>query len=217
MAPQCTVVLVDDHPVFRLGLKQVVNNNKRFSVVGESGNGVEALELIRRVQPEIAVVDISLPGLDGLGLMRQLARQRLCTKCVILTMYLEESLFQEAMDLGAAGYVLKDNAVEEIVRCLSAVAAGDCYLSPSLSSFVVQLRQSQQALRLRTPGLDDLTQMERRVLKLIAQNKTSRQIGADLFISPRTVETHRRNICLKLGLTGSHALLEFALRHRAAL
>jgi DNA-binding NarL/FixJ family response regulator len=121
------------------------------------------------------------------------------------------------MDLGAVGYVLKENAVDDILHCLQAVAAGDCYLSPSLSNFLLRQRQSQQALRHQTPGLDDLTPMERRILKLIAENKTSKQIGAELFISPRTVETHRRNICLKLGLSGSHPLLQFALEHRAAL
>ncbi|HOK77635.1 MAG TPA: response regulator transcription factor [Verrucomicrobiota bacterium] len=215
--PQFTVVLIDDHPAFRLGVRQAINQDKRFEVVGEASDGIEALELMRHLQPDIAVVDISLPKLDGLGLMRQLTRHRLRTRCVILTMYLEESLFQEAMDLGAAGYILKDNTIEDIIRCLRSVSAGDCYLSPSLSDFLVRLRQSQQALRINTPGLDQLTSMERRILKLIAENKTSRQIGAELFISPRTVETHRRNICLKLGLTGSHPLLEFALRNRAAL
>ena len=97
------------------------------------------------------------------------------------------------------------------------MAAGDCYLSPSLSNCLLRQRQSQQALRDHTPGLDDLTPMERRILKRIAENKTSKQIGAELFISPRTVETHRRNICLKLGLSGSHPLLQFALQNRASL
>lgn len=217
MTAPCKVLLVDDHPAFRLGVRQVIVSDPQFTLVGEASDGQAALELIHRLRPDITVLDISLPKLNGLELMRLLARERPRPRFVLLTMHQEESLFQEAMDLGAAGYVLKENAVDDILRCLQAVAAGDCYLSSSLSSFLLRRRQSEQALRNQTPGLDDLTAMERRILKLIADNKTSKQIGAELFISPRTVETHRRNICLKLGLSGSHPLLRFALEHRAAL
>jgi DNA-binding NarL/FixJ family response regulator len=210
-------MLVDDHPAFRLGVRQVIVSDPRFMIIGEASDGQSALELIRRLRPDVTVLDISMPKLNGLDLMRLLVRERPPTRWVVLTMHQEESLFQEAMDLGALGYVLKENAVDDILRCLQAVAAGDCYLSSSLSNFLLRQRQSGQALRNQTPGLDDLTAMERRILKLIAENKTSRQIGAELFISPRTVETHRRNLCLKLGLSGSHPLLRFALEHRSVL
>jgi DNA-binding NarL/FixJ family response regulator len=113
--------------------------------------------------------------------------------------------------------VLKENAVDDILHCLQEVAEGNSYLSPCLSNLLLRQRQSQQTLRHQVPGLDALTPMERRVLKLIAENKTSAQIGGELFVSPRTVETHRHNMCLKLGLNGSHPLLQFALQHRAAL
>ncbi|MEK7677551.1 MAG: response regulator transcription factor [Verrucomicrobiota bacterium] len=217
MSTSHTVVLVDDHPAFRLGVRQVIASDPQFRVVGEASDGQAALELIRRVRPDLAVVDINLPKLSGLELVRQLVRERLRTRVVVLTMYQQESLFQEAMDLGVAGYVLKENAVDDILHCLQAVGEGGCYLSPSLSGLLLRQRQSQQNLRHQTPGLDDLTPMERRILKLIAENKTSKQIGTEFFISPRTVETHRRNICLKLGLSGSHPLLQFALENRASL
>lgn len=217
MTPRSKVILVDDHPTFRLGVRQVITGDARFEIVAEAGDGETALTVIRQLRPDIAVVDISLPKLDGLELIRRLVRERLRVRWVVLTMHLEESLFQAAMDLGAVGYVLKENAVDDILHCLQSVAAGDCYLSASVSKFLLRERQAQQALRQQAPGLDSLTPMERRILKLIAENKTSKQIGAELFISPRTVETHRRNLCLKLNLTGSHPLLQFALEHRAAL
>jgi DNA-binding NarL/FixJ family response regulator len=217
MSAKHSIVLVDDHPAFRLGVRQVVESDPQFAIVGEANDGLAALELLRRLRPAIAVMDINLPKLGGLDVVRQLVKERLRLRVVVLTMYQEESLFQEAMDLGVLGYVLKENAVDDILHCLQAVATGDCYLSPSLSNLLLRQRQSQQALRHEKPGLDALTSMERRVLKLIAENKTSKQIGAELFISPRTVETHRHNICLKLGLDGSHPLLQFALANRAAL
>jgi len=217
MTAPCKVVLVDDHPAFRLGVRQVIGSDPQFVIAGEASDGQAALELIRRLRPDITVVDISLPKLNGLDMMRQLVRDRPRTRWVVLTMHQEESLFQEAMELGAVGYVLKENAADDILHCLQAVAAGDCYLSPSLSNFLLRQRQSQQALRNQTPGLDDLTPMERRILKRIAGNKTSKQIGAELFISPRTVGTHRTNISTKLGLHGSHALIQFAIEHRSEL
>ena len=217
MKTRCTVLLVDDHPAFRLGVRAVIAGDAHFEVVGEAGDGLAALEMLRRLRPAIVVMDLNLPKLDGLGAVRQLIKERLAVRVVVLTMHQEESLFQEALDLGVLGYVLKENAVTDILQCLQAVAEGGSYLSPSLSNLLLRQRQTQQALRHQVPGLAALTPMERRVLKLIAENKTSVQIGGELFISPRTVETHRHNICLKLELNGSHPLLQFALEHRAAL
>lgn len=122
-----------------------------------------------------------------------------------------------ALDLGVKGFVLKENAVQDILTSLATVAAGGHYLSPTISGYLVRRRNRVEELATRTPGLDDLTKAERRVLKLIAENKTSREIAAELFISPRTVEAHRANISTKLQLRGSHSLLRFALENRAAI
>jgi DNA-binding NarL/FixJ family response regulator len=132
-------------------------------------------------------------------------------------MHKEESLLNRALDLGVMGFVLKDNAVENIISALEAVARGEHYLSPSISGFLVQRRSRTESLLAKKPGLEDLTKAERRILKLVADKKTSREIAKELFISPRTVEAHRANICSKLGLQGSHSLLQFALEHRRAL
>ena len=135
----------------------------------------------------------------------------------MLTMHKEEEIFNRALDFGAKGFVLKENAVEEIVKAIITVAAGEHYLSSSISGYLVRRRSRAESLAAQKPGLDDLTKAERRILKLIAEKKTSRQIGAELFISPRTVEAHRANICAKLELRGSHSLLQFALENRSAL
>jgi two-component system, NarL family, response regulator DegU len=132
-------------------------------------------------------------------------------------MHKEEEIINHALDIGVKGFVLKENAVEEILKAIAVVAAGEHYLSSSISSYLVRRRSRSEALAVQKPGLDDLTKAERRILKLIAEKKTSREIATELFISPRTVEAHRANICNKLALTGSHSLLQFALENRSAI
>ena len=211
------VLIVDDHPLFRSGLRQVITSNPCFELIGETGDGEAALRLIQEKKPDVAVLDVNLPGLSGLEIARQLQGKRLPVRFIMLTMHKEEEIFNRALDFGAKGFVLKENAADEIVKAIITVAAGDHYLSSSISGYLVRRRSRAEALAAQKPGLDDLTKAERRILKLIAEKKTSRQIGAELFISPRTVEAHRANICAKLELRGSHSLLQFALENRSAI
>ncbi len=211
------VLIVDDHPLFRQGLRNLVANDSRFELVAEAGDGAEALRLMAELKPDVAVLDVSLPGLSGLEVARLAQEKGRSTRLVILTMHKEEETFNRAMDLGVLGFVLKENAVEDILASIVAVSAGNHYITPSISNYLVQRHGRSTALASRTPGLEDLTRAERRVLGLIAQKKTSRQIAAELFISPRTVDAHRANACAKLGLAGSHSLLQFALENRSAL
>jgi DNA-binding NarL/FixJ family response regulator len=169
------------------------------------------------LKPDLAVLDVNLPGLSGLEVARKLQTKRCATRIIILTMYKEEETFNLALDLGVKGFVLKENAVQDILASLVTVAAGGHYLSPSISGYLVRRRGRAEELAAHKPGLDDLTKAERRVLKLIAEKKTSREIAAELFISPRTVEAHRANISAKLDLRGSHSLLQFALENRSAI
>ena len=217
MARRTTVLIVDDHPLFRSGLRQVITNDPRFELVGETGDGEAALQMIQEKKPDVAVLDVNLPGLSGLEITRKLQTKRLATRVIMLTMHKDEETCNRALDIGAKGFVLKENAVEEILKAIAAVAEGEHYLSSTISSYLVRRRNRAEMLAAKKPGLDDLTKAERRILKFIAEKKTSRQIGAELFISPRTVEAHRANICAKLGLTGSHSLLQFALENRSAL
>jgi DNA-binding NarL/FixJ family response regulator len=210
-------VIVDDHPLFRRGLREVIEEEHSLELVAEADNGVTGLDLIGRQATDIAILDINLPGMSGLDIVRKLAERRSPVKVVILTMHKDEEIFQKALALGVRGYVLKDNAVSDIVNCLKAVAAGDYYLTPSLSAYVVRRHQAADALAAARPALSKVTTAERRILKLVAENKTSKEIAKVLFISYRTVEAHRTNICAKLQLHGSHRLLEFALRHAGEL
>lgn len=215
MAHRITVLIVDDHPLFRSGLRQVIAEDDRFELVGETGDGEAAWQLIQEKKPAVAVLDVNLPGLSGLEIARKLQTERLLTHVIMLTMHKDEETCNRALDFGAKGFVLKENAVEEILKAITVVAGGEHYLSSTISGYLVRRRNRAESLAAKKPGLDDLTKAERRILKLVAEKKTSREIGAELFISPRTVEAHRANICAKLELTGSHSLLQFALENRS--
>ena len=218
MSGEIKVLIVDDHPLFRSGLRQVIESDSRFALIGETGDGEAALRLIQEKKPDVAVLDVNLPGLSGLEIACRLQEgKRPPVRLIMLTMHKEEEIFNRALDFGAKGFVLKENAVDEIVKAIVAAAAGEHYLSSSISGYLVRRRGRAEALAAQKPGLDDLTKAERRILKLIAEKKTSRQIGAELFISPRTVEAHRANICTKLELRGAHSLLQFALENRSAI
>lgn len=217
MSTKSTLILADDHPMFRLGLKTAIGMAKEFEIIAEADDGRIALDLIARRTPDIAVIDWQMPVLNGLEVLKEVKKQRVKTRIIILTMHNDESLFQEALDVGVCGFVLKDNAVADIVEGLRTVQQGEVYLSPKVSLAVLKRVRMATRLRQEKPGLDSLTVMERKVLKLVAGNITTKEIAAQLGVSPHTVETHRRNICQKLELQGSHSLLQFALEHRGQI
>jgi len=211
------VVIVDDHPIFRQGLRQAIEGNPRFEVVGEAGRGEEAVDTIVQESPEVVVLDLNLSGASGFEVIHALKTRKCKSAIVILTMIKEEPAFNSALNLGVRGYVLKENASADILDCIAAVANGDSYVCPALTDFMLHRRSRAAVLAQKRPGLDDLTLAERRVLKRIAEGKTSREIATEFFISPRTVESHRSHICEKLDLTGSNRLLQFAVANRDAL
>ena len=217
MTTEIRVLITDDHPVFRQGLRAAVERERGLKVVDEAENGAIALEKIQSLKPDVAVVDIHMPGFGGFDLVRALQKQRSPVKVIFLTMYKDEDMFNAAMDLGVKGYVLKDSAINDIVAGIRAVAAGQSYISPQLSGFLLGRVERASGLAKQTPGLNDLTPTERRVLKLIAEYKTSKEIGEQLHIHSRTVDNHRTNICQKLELRGSHSLFKFALEHKSDL
>jgi DNA-binding NarL/FixJ family response regulator len=211
------IVIVDDHPLFREGLRQVIRADRRFLLVGEADQGQAALELILKSKPDLAVLDIHLPLMNGFEVAAALQARRSPTRVVILTMLREEAAFHQAMNVGIQGYVLKENAVGEIVNCMLAVAGDSAYVSPTLSGYLLPRYNRAMALTRAQPGLADLTAAQRLVLRLIADRKTTKQIAAELSVSPRTVESHRAKITDKLSLKGSNSLLHFALENRNAL
>ena len=211
------VFVVDDHPIFREGVRKVIESDPRMVVVGEAADGAEGLAQIKALKPHVAVVDIDLPQTDGLELTRALQNLQPPIPTIILTMHKQEHLVMGALDRGARGYILKDNALSEALGAILAVAKGDFYVTPSLTGCLIKRSQRMEALQQEQPGLATLTFMERRVLKLVAQSKTNREIGKELFISPRTADTHRNNIREKLGLHGRHKLMQFAIAHQSEL
>jgi DNA-binding NarL/FixJ family response regulator len=210
-------MIVDDHPLFRQGLRQAIDGDSRFEVIGEAEDGQTALDRISQLHPEVAVLDVSLPGLNGLEVAAALRAKKSKVNLVILTMLKDEQAFNRALNLGIHGYVLKENAADEILNCIAAVSRNEAYVSPSLTDFLLRRRSRAESLASHKPGLDDLTVAEKRILKRVALGKTNKEIAGELFISPRTVETHRANICEKLELTGANRLLQFALENRDAL
>lgn len=216
-APEIRIVVADDHPIVRQGLRQTIEAERGFKVVAEATNGLTALDQIKSLKPEVAVLDIDMPELDGFGVVRALRDEKIAVEVVFLTIHRDEDFFNEAINLGAKGYVLKDSALTDIVSCIRSVASGQPYVSPSLTSLLLNRHRRAASLSERKPELKDLSPAERRVLKLIAEYKTSREISEELFISHRTVETHRTNISNKLNLHGSHALMRFALAHKSEL
>ena len=177
-----------------------------------------ALALITKLQPHVALLDIEMPKLDGLGVAREVVERRLNTAIVILTLHSNQDLFRSAMDLGCKGYILKDSAVQEVVAGIHAVASGRPYISSAITTDLLQSRN--QADPKSSPSLtSNLTPTELRIMRLIATGKTSKEIGADLSIHYRTVENHRTNICRKFELDGegANALLRFALQNKSIL
>jgi DNA-binding NarL/FixJ family response regulator len=217
MSKRQIILVADDHPVFRKGLVQVIQEEFAGAKIVEAGNGSEALVAIHDYKPAIAILDVDMPKKSGLDVATEIRRRGLPISVVILTMHENEEFFNKAMDLGVMGYVLKDGVVGEIISCLEAVSQGHHYYTPSLADFWVRRDQKKRVERNVEDGLSSLTPTERTILKLIAGNKTTREIAEDLFISPKTVENHRSNIASKLGIRGNNAVLRFALENKSRL
>jgi DNA-binding NarL/FixJ family response regulator len=215
MTEEIRVILADDHPMMRKGLRLSLEEDRGLKIVAEASDGEAALAQIRELHPQIAILDIDMPKLDGLAVTRALVKDHSETAVIFLTLHADEHLFREAIDLGSRGYILKDSATEEIVAGVRAVATGQPYLSPPVTAYLLQ--NSERGAGGRERKLTDgLTPAERRIMKLIAVGKTSKEIGAELSIHYRTVENHRTNMCRKLELEGegANALLRFALQHK---
>jgi DNA-binding NarL/FixJ family response regulator len=217
MSASTTLVIADDHPLFRKGLREVIESDPELQIIGEAGDGEMALSLIRQHTPPLVILDVDMPKMSGLVVARELRQGKSETEVIFLTMYKEEDLFNEAMDVGARGYVLKDSAVNDILNAIHTVMEGKYYISPALSDHLMKRSTRAEKLLRHAPSLEDLTPAELRVLRLIAENKTSKEIADILSISYKTVENHRTNVASKLHLRGSHSLLKFALENKTAL
>lgn len=208
MNREIRVLIADDHPIFRRGLRMVVESDPLLRVVAEAEEGETALLKIEEFKPEIAILDIDMPLADGLKIAGAIREKKFPTRAIFLTMHKDEAIFNAAIDLGVKGFVIKDSAANDIIHCIKSVANGQSFYSSILSQFLIN--------RITSPvsPLTMLTLSERRILRLIAEGKQTKEIAGELFISPRTVEHHRANISCKLNLRGKNALLTFALTNK---
>lgn len=189
----------------------MIESDGLIDIVGEAESGDVALAEIERLMPDIAVLDVNMPVADGLAIARELQRRILPTVAIFLTMHADEAIFNAALDADVKGFVIKDSAASDIVTAIRLVKNGKDFFSRELSGFVENRRKGK-----RSP-VEDLTTAERRVLRLIADSKSTKQIADELFISTRTVDHHRANIAAKLNLSGKNALFNFAINNKIVL
>lgn len=206
-----TIVLADDHQVVRQGLKALLEAEPDFKVVGEAGDGLQAIKRVELLSPRILVLDLMMPGLNGLDVTPQIKKCSPHTQVVILSMYSNEAYVLEALGNGASAYVLKDSSSDDLVHAVREAAAGRRYLSPPLSDRAIEVYQ-QRAKATTLDPYENLTAREREVLHLAAEGLTSTEIAGRLGISSRTAETHRSNLMHKLDLHNQAELIRFALR-----
>lgn len=206
-----TIVLADDHQLVRQGLRALLEAEPDFSVIGEASDGFAALEVVKRVRPNVLVLDLMMPGLNGLEVARQLSKHATHTKVVVLSMYNSEGYVLESLANGASAYVLKDSDSADLVHAVREVMAGRRYLSPPLSDRAIEVYQ-QKAKAVALDKYETLTTREREVMQLTAEGHTSHEIADRLGISTRTAETHRANLMHKLDLHTQSDLIRYALR-----
>ena len=206
-----TIVLADDHQLVRQGLRALLEGESDLRVIGEAGNGLEAVRLVERLNPNVLILDLMMPGINGLEVTRQIKKSSFQTGIVILSMYADEAYVLEALGNGASAYVLKDSNASDLVHAVREVAAGRRYLSPPLSDRAIEVYQ-ETAKATVIDKYETLTTREREVLHLSAEGCTSSEIASRLGISARTAETHRTHLMSKLGLHTQVELIRYALR-----
>ncbi len=185
-----SIVIADDHPLLLEGVASVIKKELKNVIIYKANNGLEALQLVNEKNPEITILDIEMPLLDGIEVTKKIKENGISTKIVILTLHKEKSLFNEINKLGIDGYVLKEFSVNQISHCIKTILKGDKYFSKQINGFIEDSKLD----------LSIFTKTERIILKLIAKEKTSKEIAELLFVSPKTIDTHRYNICKKLHL-----------------
>jgi len=215
MSQRIRVLLADDHPVVRRGLKATIEDDEQLHVIAEASDGNEALRQIETLAPAVAILDVDMPGLNGLGVAREVTRLALPTRIIFMTFHADEDLMRAAMEVGGKGYLLKGSETEEICAAIHAVHAGRTYIGSTMAA--VLLHQKSETPGASSLDLKVLTPTEKKILRLIADGLSSKEIGDELNIHYRTVENHRTNMCRKLEIEGANALGRFALQHRAAL
>ena len=201
-----TIVLADDHVMFRKGLKKIITGVADFDVIGEANNGMELLDILKKTTPQLIILDISMPKLRGLEAAREIKQTYPHIKILVLTMHKKKEFVHQAMEAGAEGFLLKEDADSELLQAIAALKQGKRFISPLLTSELMDLAVSK-------PTPDLLTNRERQVMKLLAEGKSHKEIADLLYISIFTVRNHRENIMKKLNLKNLVALVRYAMNH----
>ena len=214
MTPKKSVLLIDDHPLYREGLKTIIARSPAFQVVGEAANAEEGLQLAKALRPDLALVDISLPGENGIELVRSLKSDLPEIRILVVSMHSRIDYISEAFRVGALGYVVKEAAGEGLLKALAVVANGEFFLDSSVSREVVLgLVKTPDGRAVETHGeYGSLTSREQEILRLLAEGQSTKEIAKRLFVSPKTVENHRTNIMRKLELQRPMDLIRYAVR-----
>lgn len=212
-----TLIIADDHPLFRSGVRAELEINGGFCIIGETGNGAEALKMINELSPDVAILDFEMPGQNGLEITQRLTKAGSRTKIILLTMHNEKKIFIKALNAGVKGYVLKDDASLDILNAVSAVVAGKEFISGNLTSLLLERMIDKTNDNEAAILIKQLTTAEKQMLSLISELKTNDEIADLLFISKRTVENHKVALTRKLGLESSRFLLKFAVNNKNSL
>jgi DNA-binding NarL/FixJ family response regulator len=205
---QIEIVLVDDHKILRDGLKNVIEKIANMKVVGEADNGREALELCSKLKPKVVVMDIAMPGLNGIEATRQIVKENPECKVIALSMHSNKRFVTGMINAGAFGYMLKDADASELIKAINTVVANKKYVCNKISGVVL----NKEVINNTEEEETDLSQREKEILQLIAEGKSSKEIGTILFLSSKTVDTHRKNIMDKLELRTLPELTKYAIR-----
>jgi two-component system, NarL family, response regulator NreC len=215
MNQKITILIVDDHPIVREGLKLLLNKQQDFSVVGESADGPDAIAKTRLFKPIIVLMDVSMPGMSGVEATAQICKKFEYTKVIALTMIEESGYVGKMIEAGASGYLLKDASGEEIIKAIRRVAQGEKYFSKKVYELIGQYLSNSAATAAEHADdrFDTLTKREKEILKMISAGMTSQDIAKKLLLSPRTIETHRANLMHKLNIHSTAALIRFAFDH----
>ncbi|MGV1100741.1 response regulator [Thiovibrio sp. JS02] len=218
MAAKIKIVLVDDHEMVRTGLKSLLETEPDFQVVGEAGNGIEALAKVAQLKPDVVVMDISMPLMDGFEATKKLAAANPESAVLALTVHEDKQYFFQMLQAGAKGYITKEAAADELVAAIRSVAAGNVHLLPALARWLLEDYTVLASQSQGSPGgedktgLDVLTLREREVLELVAEGNTTPRIGEILNLSPKTISRHRERIMNKLNMHSTAELVKFAIR-----
>jgi two-component system, NarL family, response regulator NreC len=206
-----TILLADDHPIVLQGMKRLLDAETDLTVVGEATDGLETVKLVEKLKPSVLVVDMMMPGLNGLEVLRQVKKRSPATFSIVLSMQSADAYVVEALKSGASGYVLKDSGPAELVNAVRQVIQGQRYLSPKLSERLINAYIETSNQTIRDP-YETLTDREREVLQLASEGLSTPEIAKRLSISPRTAELHRARMMNKLGLRNQTALIRYALK-----